>query len=189
RLPTCDGPRDEARAFGERYAAATGCGWETRMDQRLLVLRDVIPPRPAPGRCRPATMADADLIVAWAREFTAEAIPGQPPMEPEAVRRRLAVPETVWLWDVDDQPRSLCWQSPPAAGIVRVSLVYTPPGQRGHGYAGANVGAVTRTALDSGAAACMLYTDRANPTSNRVYEAIGYSYFGDAAEIEFVSPR
>jgi predicted GNAT family acetyltransferase len=53
---------------------------------------------------------------------------------------------------------------------------------RGRGYASANVAAVSRNALEAGAFACMLYTDRANPTSNRIYQAIGYRPVGDAQE-------
>ena len=33
----------------------------------------------------------------------------------------------------------------------------------------------------------MLYTDLANPTSNGVYQRIGYRRIGDAAEVEFVA--
>lgn len=32
---------------------------------------------------------------------------------------------------------------------------------------------VTRAALDAGAAACMLYTDVTNPTSNALYQRLG----------------
>ena len=76
----------------------------------------------------------------------------------------------------------------PHAEIVRISVVYTPSDQRGHGYASANVAAVTRDAFDTGATACMLYTDSTNATSNKVYEAVGYRYVGDAAELRFRTP-
>ena len=39
--------------------------------------------------------------------------------------------------------------------------------------------------LDEGFARCCLYTDLANPTSNKIYQAIGYRPVGDAAEYPF----
>jgi predicted GNAT family acetyltransferase len=79
---------------------------------------------------------------------------------------------------------SFCWHTPVSSTvrIGRVGGVYTPPALRGHGYASANVAAASQHALDSGAVACMLYTDRANPTSNRIYQALGYRPVGDAQE-------
>jgi GNAT superfamily N-acetyltransferase len=140
------------------------------------------------GKRRAATLADEHLVVQWLTEFTAEAVPDSLPPGADSVRRRLGhtIPG-IWLWCVDDQPSSLCWQSILAGGIVRISVVYTPQDHRRHGYASANVAAVTRQAFDEGATACMLYTDKANPTSNSVYESIGYRYVGDAAEIRFTA--
>ena len=66
--------------------------------------------------------------------------------------------------------------------IVRINYVYTPPEHRGRGYASACVASLTRQLLDEGVALCCLYTDLANPTSNKIYQAIGYRPVCDAAE-------
>jgi predicted GNAT family acetyltransferase len=34
----------------------------------------------------------------------------------------------------------------------------------------------------------MLYTDLANPTSNSIYQAVGYRRVGDAVELRFEAP-
>lgn len=34
---------------------------------------------------------------------------------------------------------------------------------------------------------CALYTDLANPTSNGIYQAIGYRHLGDTADLAFVA--
>jgi predicted GNAT family acetyltransferase len=34
----------------------------------------------------------------------------------------------------------------------------------------------------------MLYTDLANPTSNGIYQAVGYRCVADAAELRFATP-
>jgi predicted GNAT family acetyltransferase len=68
----------------------------------------------------------------------------------------------------------MAWLSPPVAGVVRVSGVYTPPERRRRGYASGCVAAISQVALERGAAACVLYTDLDNPTSNTIYQRIGY---------------
>ena len=57
---------------------------------------------------------------------------------------------------------------------TRIGPVYTPPSERGHGYASALVAAASQAQLDEGLAFCFLFTDLANPTSNHIYQAIGY---------------
>jgi predicted GNAT family acetyltransferase len=63
--------------------------------------------------------------------------------------------------------------------------VYTPPELRGRGYASALTAALTGTLLDGGRRCCFLFTDLANPTSNRLYERIGYERVADVDEYTF----
>jgi predicted GNAT family acetyltransferase len=71
--------------------------------------------------------------------------------------------------------------------VVRISTVYTPPALRGRGYASAMVAAASQHALDGGAAACTLNTDLANPTSNKIYQAVGYRPVRDTQIWRFAS--
>ena len=75
--------------------------------------------------------------------------------------------------------------SPLVDGVVRLGPVYTPPEQRRHGYAGTAVAEISRRALAAGARACMLLTDLANPTSNKIYAEVGFQRFADWEEYEF----
>ena len=65
---------------------------------------------------------------------------------------------------------------------IRVGPVYTPPELRGRGYASNLVAAASQAALDDGRRALFLFTDLANPTSNRIYQAIGYEPVRDVDE-------
>jgi predicted GNAT family acetyltransferase len=71
------------------------------------------------------------------------------------------------------------------ARSVRVAPVYTPPGLRGHGYAGAATAAVSQAALDAGADEVLLFTDLANPTSNALYQRLGYRPVDDRTVVIF----
>jgi hypothetical protein len=63
--------------------------------------------------------------------------------------------------------------------------VYTPPELRGRGYASALTAHVSAEQLAAGRSFCFLYTDLANPTSNRIYVALGYERVCDSVEYAF----
>lgn len=67
-------------------------------------------------------------------------------------------------------------------GSSRIGPVYTPPEHRGRGYAAWVVALLTQQILDAGARPC-LYTDQANPISNKVYERIGYVRVQDEGNV------
>ena len=70
----------------------------------------------------------------------------------------------------------------PSFGVARVGPVYTPGAHRGRGYASVLTAHVSRLLRDSGTRVC-LFTDQANPTSNKIYAAIGYVPVVDMANL------
>jgi len=91
----------------------------------------------------------------------------------------------MFIWDTDNRPVSTATLMGPTPNGIRISLVYTPPEFRGRGYASACVAALTQRMLDSGKQFCFLYSDLANPTSNKIYRAIGYETVCDNVQILF----
>lgn len=89
------------------------------------------------------------------------------------------------LWRDEDTVVSLAGVSAPAAGVARVGPVYTPPAYRRRGYGAAVTAKATAAALSAGAHYVVLYTDLANPTSNSIYQRIGYKPDHDAEERAF----
>jgi predicted GNAT family acetyltransferase len=71
------------------------------------------------------------------------------------------------------------------AGMVRIGPVYTPPEHRGRGIGAAVTGALSQAALDAGAQDVLLFTDLANPTSNGIYQRLGYVPVEDRVSLEF----
>jgi predicted GNAT family acetyltransferase len=185
-LPSAHGPAEVASAFAARYAELTGTDTQPQL-ARLYRLDRVEPPVGVPGKVRAATEADRELLVDWTRAFLAEADPQAPPGDAaNQIDGRLGQDHLLWLWEDAGEPVSMAWLSQPAAGVVRVSGVYTPPDLRGRGYASGCVAAVSQGAIDRGAVACMLYTDLANPTSNSIYQKLGYYPVTDAQQWRFV---
>jgi predicted GNAT family acetyltransferase len=161
-----------ARALGRAWERQTGGAATLAMAQALHALDCVHgPARPASGRLRGARADDLDILVAWMHEFAAEAAL-EDAVGADAVTRRLE-DGLLHIWE-DGGPVSMVGTRPPVAGVVRIAPVYTPPARRGLGYASSAVAAVSRAVLAAGARRCALYTDLANPTSNRIYAALGY---------------
>ena len=143
-------------------------------------------PTGVPGSCRTSTECDVRLLNEWARGFIAHT--NEPVPAGEDIITDRVVEGEMWVWEHDGEPVSMAYASPPSGGVSRVSWVYTPPERRCHGYASAVVAAVTRAQLDAGNR-CLLYTDLANPTSNAIYQAIGFRRIADAVVLAFDDAR
>ena len=78
------------------------------------------------------------------------------------------------LWEDESTVVSLTGYASSTPNGARIGPVYTPPDLRGRGYARSLVTHTTERLLGSGRRFCFLYTDLANPTSNRLYQEIGY---------------
>ncbi|HEY6960438.1 MAG TPA: GNAT family N-acetyltransferase [Gaiellaceae bacterium] len=160
---------------GEAFIRRDGRSAEVTLAERVYEAAEVIPPRPTPGRMRRATTDDRELLVRWLEDFLVEALPDAPEQDAGAqVDGRLADPHgALWLWE-DDAPVSFAGHGSPTPTGMRIGPVYTPPELRGRGYASALTASVTAHVLGSGRRFCFLYTNLANPTSNSIYQRIGY---------------
>jgi GNAT superfamily N-acetyltransferase len=177
------GSPEHALDFAERWKTLVGKDFALRHGLRLHRLGTLTVPE-AVGAPRLATRADLPLLVDW---YDAFGVDVNQPMTRErnlqAVKEKLSGGR-VWLWYDDDRPVSLVAHTPPMYGVSRVGPVYTAAEHRGHGYASALTAHVSRTIRDAGDDAC-LYTDLANPTSNKIYAAIGYEPVGDFVDYVF----
>ncbi|MDX6287006.1 MAG: hypothetical protein QOG53_2491 [Frankiales bacterium] len=180
------GPREVVDRCAQRLSEHTHGRCEQRMAERLFRLDAVIdPPLPA-GRPGQATHDDTDLAVAWFGAFFDEAGVVRGDETVRDVRARID-DGRLHLWWVNDGPVSLVAHSVSVAGVTRVGPVYTPPEERGRGYARALVASVSKGRLDAGDQACCLFTDVANPVSNAIYQQVGYRPVGDYARIDLVT--
>jgi len=184
-LPGVNGLAPHASAFAQLWEKRRPVRVEVGMQLRIHEVREVIPPRDVPGVLRPPHEAERDLLASWIRGFQAEAVPDDPPTDPHQILDRFfAGGTTLRVWD-HGGPVSMAGSSRSSVHGARVSLVYTPPEYRRRGYASACVAGLSQLLLDQGYAFCALYTDLANPTSNKIYRAIGYRPLGDATVYRF----
>ncbi len=196
RLLTADGRQpaganvagaDEA-AVGAAWTAATGGTTSVHHRMRLFRLGRLMPPDPFPaGAARLAGQDDCELLVSWHAAFGAETAAGAAEDARRTVADRLSH-HGLMLWETGGEPVAMAGLTRSVAGVVRVAAVYTAPDHRQRGYGGAITTAVSQAALHDGAAAVVLFTDLANPTSNALYQRLGYLAVGDRVLLNF-QPR
>jgi uncharacterized protein len=193
-LPGVVGTEPEVYEFAELWSGHTGTPSRTSMRQGVYALDRVEPLLPAPGSARVATADDFELVLRWWLAFGDEVLheggPGRDHAD-ENVRHKLGSPTGgILLWDDGGEPVCLAGWGGPTPNGIRVGPVYTPPERRGRGYATALTAELSQRLLDGnlfegGRRFCFLYTDLANPTSNAIYERIGYRRVAESAEIVF----
>ena len=167
----------------EAFAAASGRQWRKGMAQGIYECRKVIPPPIVPGARRVTTPADRTLLATWIRDFLREAGGDNPTMDEATATadRHIATGKT-YFWLVDGEPVSYAGAYNFTPNGVRVGPVYTPAEHRRRGYAAALVAEVTQGELNSGRAFAYLYTNLENPTSNALYQRIGYRRVAEACD-------
>jgi len=187
QLPGAHGTVDVVGAFAETWTARTGRAARVSMSQRVYCLTEVTAPVDVPGRMRWAEEQDVPTLAKWFLGFIQEAVPEDPPADPEANVRRFMSRGALGVWETDHIV-SMAGSSRGSKNGSTVSAVYTPRENRGKGYASACVAALSQAMLDAGSAFCTLYTDLSNPTSNKIYQNVGYQPVADFAMYEFTEP-
>ncbi|OIJ91300.1 GNAT family N-acetyltransferase [Streptomyces monashensis] len=174
---------DTATAFANTWQRHTGVAPTPFWRTHLYRLGTLTPPQPRPeGRGRIADGKDHEQVVRWCREFCVD-VGEQPSID--------LIDAGSWadsrfggrhftFWETPDGiPVSMAAATSIVGGMIRVDPVYTPAHLRGRGYAGAVTAEVSRAALAAGATDVVLFTDPANPTSNALYQRIGYVHVAD----------
>jgi predicted GNAT family acetyltransferase len=185
-LPGVNGAVSATAPFADAWAARTGQASTVVTAMRMYRLGTLVRPSGVPGRAAVAAApADIALVAGWLGAFHDEVQPHAPVEDWRASAERRVAAREVHLWHTGGGPVALAAVSAPVAGMARVGPVYTPPGQRRRGYGTAVTAEATAAAMAGGAENVALYTDLANPTSNSIYQAIGYRPDHDAEERSF----
>lgn len=179
-VPGVFAPKAVAAAFAEYWTKRTGRLTRLAFNERVYRLDKVSPVHGVAGGMREATISDAALLVDWLIDFTNEALPIHAISREDAERsvnlRFDAPPDrAAWrLWIVDNQPVAMAGFHGRTPNAARLGPVYTPPQFRKRGYGSALTAALSQEILDTGRQFVTLFTDLANPTSNHIYQQIGY---------------
>jgi predicted GNAT family acetyltransferase len=152
-------------------------------EQRLFRLDDLVAPSGVAGQPVRADVEHRELLIDWVSAFGAEVHVAIREDFAQLVDEALGE-DCAWLWLTDGRPVSTAFRRRAVAGSARIGPVYTPPQLRGNGYASAVTAAATRDILDD-AAIPVLFTELANPTSNKIYISLGYYPVEDRGYVHF----
>jgi ribosomal protein S18 acetylase RimI-like enzyme len=182
-LPGVGGPAEPARSFAEIWAQRHRLEWRVRFHLRIHRLERVRYPKSAPGgKLRQPKSSELPLVQRWTVGFVDDTGIVH---RPEEFADLLAQSGQLYFWD-DNGPRCMVAAARATPNGTTINAVYTPPADRGRGYASIAVATLSQQLLADGKKFCCLYTDLANRTSNSIYRRLGYQPVSDAVEIEFI---
>jgi uncharacterized protein len=183
-VPGVVGPKSTTRLFAAHWKNQTGKSSRLKISQRIYACECVAVQVYSRGYLRPAIESDVALLVQWSGEFCRDG-----GIEDEIEYQKTRIPneiarQSLYVWDKGQAVSMALVQRETARGVC-ISMVYTPPHLRKQGYATSCVAALTQRMLDSGKRFCCLYTDLTNPTSNAIYQNIGYEPVCDSEDLVF----
>ena len=169
------GPEDSGLELAEHLASLSGATVHVRMRQRVYELLKVNDLPRANGAMRRATPTDLQLASDWYSQFVREGRVVHP-AKAEDWASAVVGSGSAFLWEDAKSVRSLACLSRETPNARAIGPVYTPPASRRQGYATSLVSDLARSVLASGKRSAVLFTDAANPTSNHIYESIGFRF-------------
>jgi len=176
-----------AENFATAYTTRMGMTFEVEMNLRIYELTEVDPAMPQIGTIRLVEERDMPFLPFWLETFNAVATASaiKSPVDIDHYQYVIGT-KKLYVLEVDGLPVSMAGLSREMETVVGVGRVYTPPYFRGKGYASSCVAQLSQLALDKGFKKCVLYTDLSNPTSNSIYQKIGYRPIADSLHLNFI---
>ncbi len=157
-----------------------------RETQGLYRLDRVILPPKTGAAFGLANFDDLPLLAEWHKAFCQET--GDFVMDDNALQNLIQSrieSRDLFLLRLDKRPVSM-------ASITRkikegrvISFIYTPPKDRGHGYAAELTAMLSAMCLENGHRFCCLFTQMHNPISNKIYQKIGYQWVDEFLMVKF----
>lgn len=188
KFPGVVGPAATCEIFARIWQNLSGKKYKLGMAQKIYQLDNVTIPENISGQMVQAMQAHVNLVGQWVFEFSCEAIPHEPTTIEkmnEFAAQKIKNGE-VFLWQLPSgEIVSMNAVGRPTNNGISVSAVYTPKSLRGKGYASVVVAKTSELMLKNGRKFCVLYTDLANPTSNKIYQKIGYKEVASSKHFVF----
>ena len=188
KLPGILGFKEGALLFTRLWAKDNHIKYTLKMHQRIYRLTEVNHQTLGNNTFDYATMDDYELILAWMKGFILDCFPDS--SEEEIADTAKGVEKAIkkkkfHVLKVDGKIVSMVKSAGITPNGQTINAVYTPPHFRKKGYATETVAKVSQKILNEGKKYCFLFTDLANPTSNKIYQEIGFKPIIDMDQYKF----
>lgn len=172
------------------FVEASGLKTEIKMNQGVYELHELIEPNmPIDVSVKVATEDDLDPSIEFVRGFVRECFPEDAFRDDESIRqtalRHIELRNLVILF-YKDKAVACASQNRETKNSGCVSLVYTIPDFRGKGFGSLVTSEATKLAFSRGKRFTNLFTDLNNPTSNSIYQKIGYKKIAESQHLRFI---
>lgn len=180
------GRKIETTQLANEIAELKGASVSVHMQQRLYSLKEVTHANTGAGTLKKMETGDLDLVTEWVVDFQTCITPGKPLQRDEALTfaEQQLKKGGLYLYLIDGVPVSMANATRPVEKTITVNLVYTPARYRKKGYASDCVAALSQQCLNQGYESLLLYTDLSNPTSNHIYQSIGYKPIANSVSMQ-----
>jgi predicted GNAT family acetyltransferase len=180
------------RAYSDSASPGSTRLFVPGMKSLLYELGDLQMPQ-VTGSYRVATLDDLELIVRWTHDFLAFTGATRLPDGRDREFTSARVKEnSLRLWSVENEPVAMAGHGPsvetPSGSFTRIGPVFTPEDLRGRGFGSAVTAALCQELVARGSRV-ILYADADYPTSNRVYQGLGFREIDNAVQFDVASTR
>jgi predicted GNAT family acetyltransferase len=171
------GPAQESEMFSDLWVEMSSKSKKLAMGQKIYKADMCIQPKNVTGKLKIANENELNIVTQYFVDFAEESLPLSERKSFDEIKimtSKKLTDKWIYLWMVDGTSVSVAHIGRPTKNGISVSGVFTPRQFRKRGYASAVTAGVTQAMLDSGKKFCVLYTDLSNPTSNKIYQDVGY---------------
>lgn len=176
-IPGVLGFAEGSHFFAQTWKTLTHQDFSVEMHERIYELRHVNPHTIQDFEFHQIKETEIDILVQWMDNFAQEAL-REPPSKNLKESKQELLNTGRWTRFYGVYKENLLVSIVHKAGTTPtgqiINVVYTPPTFRNHGYASHGVARLSQLCLDQGKMRCILFTDLSNPTSNKIYQTIGY---------------
>ncbi|PFV77698.1 GNAT family N-acetyltransferase [Bacillus sp. AFS059628] len=182
-VPGLIGNKKIVQRLAEEIAVLENKKTTIAMEQGVYELKQVKKKWKGDGVFREVSSDELPLIEQWIYQFCEDV--NLPTTKEEATQtaHTLITNRRLFGLEVDGKLVSVAAKTRPTTNNITVNFVYTPKEARKKGHASSCVAALSQRMLDEGYKTTTLYTDLANPTSNKIYQEIGYEQIAESVLI------
>ncbi|MED0873068.1 GNAT family N-acetyltransferase [Bacillus mobilis] len=182
-VPGLIGNKKFVQKLAEEIAALEQKKTTVAMEQGVYELKQVKKKWNGDGIFREVSSEELPLIEQWIYQFCEDVKLPTTKEEAKKTAHTLITNRRLFGLEVDGKLVSVAAKTRPTTNNITVNFVYTPKEERKKGYASSCVAALSQRMLDEGYKTTTLYTDLANPTSNKIYQEIGYEQIAESVLI------
>ncbi|ATI53769.1 MULTISPECIES: GNAT family N-acetyltransferase [Bacillus cereus group] len=182
-IPGLIGNKKVVQKLAEEIALLENKKTTVAMEQGIYKLKQVKKKWDGDGVFREINSDEILLIEKWIYQFCEDVKLPVTKEEAEQTAHILITNHRLFGLEVDGKLVSVAAKTRPTKNNITVNFVYTPKEARKKGYASNCVAALSQRMLDDGYKTTTLYTDLANPTSNKIYQEIGYEQIAESVLI------